>query len=152
MLTSAYFEARRLWAEGKTLREIAGMVGCNMGSLQHAVATNRHDFPYRSLRQGSLQREIVGTTAVDLYSAGSTAEEISSLLGISKSTVRRLLSERIDLRRRGRRRRPGGVVALAVRLRELGLTLSECGEMAHVSPEAVRLWVLRYGRGDHEVS
>jgi DNA-binding CsgD family transcriptional regulator len=70
--------------QGKTLAQIAAMVGLTPGVVYHVI----HSLPeYRPVKRGR-KRLAVGKRALKLHRDGFTLEEIAIRLGISDSTVR----------------------------------------------------------------
>ena len=74
----------QMWADGKTMREIADSLGRTFGSIDSYIKAHRPDFPRRRLRTSQEERDEMRV----LRKRGWSYERIAAYLGVSDATVR----------------------------------------------------------------
>lgn len=74
----------QMWAEGKTMREIADSIGRTLGGVDSHVKAHRADFPRRKLKTSQEERDEMRA----LRKRGWSYERIAAYLGVSDVTVR----------------------------------------------------------------
>lgn len=95
-----------LYSRGSAVREIAKQVGISKTSVHRFIMSDIEKWGRRSKIEAAEMPQDAATKIVELHQRGASVRAVSKAVGVSKSSVHRLLSARGE--RRGRIRRwPG---------------------------------------------
>lgn len=94
MNSRQYVEAKRLWAEGAKMKEIAAEVGCTISALAHYTYRNREDFPRRRSYKTLTDDEV--RIAAGMVARGMSAAKVARLVGVDQCTLRRRIARLKD--------------------------------------------------------
>lgn len=85
--------ARRMWAEGKSLKSIAHAIGMTNAAVANHMMRHREEFPYRYTKQRRLTEQDVDAMR-ELRGQGLTYAAIAEKFGCHKNTVYNALRRR----------------------------------------------------------
>lgn len=89
MTETQYAVARKMWADGASMKSIAYRVGVTLKELANVARTNRDDFPARRSSTHLTDEQLASIHM--LRAGGMTIKKVAETVGCSKSTVERLL-------------------------------------------------------------
>lgn len=89
MTETQYAVARKMWADGASMKSIAYKVGMTLKELASVTRSNRDDFPRRRNSTHLTDEQIASIHS--LRAGGMTIKKVAETVGCSKSTVERLL-------------------------------------------------------------